>query len=58
MAYQVAVGISTNPFIKAGQGNLVRGIGSQKPAKALGIAPAPTVMSPANRTSYIAVTYI
>lgn len=50
MAYQVTVGISTSPCIRAQQGNSIGEI-TQKPAKVLGIAPAATV-SPTSIPSY------
>ena len=58
MANQVAARLSTSPCIKAGQGNPVRGIGSQKPAKKSEAAPAPTVRNPTRRPSYITVPYV
>lgn len=43
IAYQVSVRLKTLPFLKAGQGNLVWEIGSQKSAKESEIAPSPTL---------------
>lgn len=38
MVYHIEVTISTSPFIKGGQDNLVREEGSQEPVKALGVS--------------------
>lgn len=47
-----AVRLSISPCIKSGEDNTVLAVGSQEPAKVSGTAPAPIVMSPANRPSY------
>lgn len=46
MAYQAAARLNNLPCIKAEQGKLARGVGSQKPRKELATAPAPTVKCP------------
>lgn len=56
IAYQGVVGLSTSTSTKAGQGNAVWEIDSQKLAKALGTAPAHTLSSPTNRLNYTTVT--
>ena len=43
MRFQVAVRLSFSPRVMAEQSDLVGEIGSQKPAKESGTAPAPTV---------------
>lgn len=49
---------NTSSFIQAGQGNSVRGIGSQEPAKVPGTAPSPIAGTATNRPSYTTDTYV
>ena len=56
ITYQVAVRQSNLPCIKAGQGNPVWEVGSQKPIKESETAPVPSVRSTTRGPSYTTVT--
>ena len=57
IAYQVAVRVGTSTSLKAAQGILIWGNGSQKPLRESEIAPSPTVRS-LIRPRYTTVTYM
>lgn len=56
MAYKIAVRLNMFPCIKAGQGDLTWGAGSQKPAKDSERASLSTISSPIRRLSHTTVT--
>jgi hypothetical protein len=58
LAYQGAIRLDNSFCIKAEQGNLVWGNGSQKVAIGSETAPASTVRSPTRRSRYTTVTYM
>lgn len=57
VAHQVKAGPSSSSCIKAGRGNPVWGIVSQKPAQVLGTSPHSTAQSPTNRPSRTTATH-